>query len=115
MSREKLIAEIMAEAEKDGEPVTREEAEEMADMEIKAKGVKRYEVSEPTKEKKKREVKLDEIKVDFITTFAEYLEDMGFEGVKVINPQREVGFRLKDEDYSITLIKHRKPKENKGK
>ena len=31
--REKLIAEIMAEAEKDGEPVTREEAEEMADME----------------------------------------------------------------------------------
>ena len=115
MDREKLIAEIMAEAEKDGEPVTREEAEEMAEMDIKAKGEKRYEVSEPTKEKRKREVKLDETKVDFITTFAEYLEDMGFEGVKVINPQREVGFRLKDEDYSITLIKHRKPKENKGK
>lgn len=35
--REKLILEIMAEAEKDGEPVTRAEAEEMADMELGAK------------------------------------------------------------------------------
>ena len=30
---EKLIAKIMAECEADGEPVTREEAEEMAKME----------------------------------------------------------------------------------
>ena len=37
MDKEKLINQIMAEAETDGEPVTREEAEEMAEMEIKAK------------------------------------------------------------------------------
>ena len=32
MDREKLIANIMRECEQDGEPVTRAEAEEMADM-----------------------------------------------------------------------------------
>ena len=41
MDKEKLILEIMKEAEADGEPLTREEAEEVAEMEIKAKGIKR--------------------------------------------------------------------------
>ena len=40
--KEKLILEIMKEAEADGEPVSREEAEEMANMELKAKGIKDY-------------------------------------------------------------------------
>ena len=111
--REKLIAEIMAEAEKDGEPVNREEAEEMADMEIGAKEIKRYETAEKPKEKKKREVKLDERKVDLITQTKEWLEDCGFGGVVIINPQREVGFLVNGESYSLTLTKHRPPK-NKG-
>ena len=33
MDKEKLILEIMKEAEADGEPLTREEAEEVAEME----------------------------------------------------------------------------------
>ena len=37
MDKEKLIQQIMKECEKDGEPVTKEEATEMAEMEIKAK------------------------------------------------------------------------------
>ena len=41
--KEKMILQIMEECEKEGEPVTREEAEEMAEMEIKANGIKRYE------------------------------------------------------------------------
>ena len=36
-TRAQLIKEIMAEFEKDGEPVTEEEAGEIADLEIKAK------------------------------------------------------------------------------
>ena len=47
MDKEKIIAKIMQECEADGEPVTREEAEEMAEMEIKAKGLKNY-VSDKT-------------------------------------------------------------------
>ena len=111
--REKLIAEIMTEAEKDGEPVTREEAEEMADMEIGAKEITRREVADKPKEKKKREVKLDERKVDLIGQVKEWLEDCGFDGVAVVNPQKEVSFLVDGESYSITLIKHRPPK-NKG-
>ena len=42
MNKEKLIEQIMKECEADGEPITREEAEEMAEMEIKAKGIKNY-------------------------------------------------------------------------
>ena len=47
MDKEKLILQIMAEAEKDGEPLTRAEAEEVAEMEIKAKGIKVV-IYEPT-------------------------------------------------------------------
>lgn len=42
MDKEKLIAKIMKECAQNGEPVTREEAEEMAEMEIKANGIKHY-------------------------------------------------------------------------
>lgn len=111
--REKLIAEIMADAEKDGEPVTREEAEEMADMELGAKEITRREVADKPKEKKKREVKLDERKVDLIGQIEKWLAESGFESVAVVNPQREVSFLVNGENYSLTLIKHRPPK-NKG-
>ena len=51
---EKLIATIMKEAEKDGEPVTYEEAKEMAEMELKTNAdVKRYE-RQTSREKKPR-------------------------------------------------------------
>lgn len=113
--KEKLIAEIMADAEKDGEPVTREEAEEMAEMELGAKEIKRHETADKPKEKKKREVKLDERKVDLIGQIEKWLVESGFENVAIVNPQREVGFLVNGESYSLTLIKHRPPKENKGK
>ena len=61
MDREKLIKSIMKDLE-----CTREEAKEVAEMEIKAKGIKRYEKAEETKPRKKREVKLDEEKVAII-------------------------------------------------
>ena len=113
-AREKLIAEIMAEAEKDGEPVTREEAEEMADMELGAKEIKRHETADKPKEKKKREVKLDDKKVNFIEQVFYWVRDYGnATDVAIVNPQREVSFTLDGESYSLTLIKHRPPK-NKG-
>ena len=113
--REKLIAEIMADAEKDGEPVTREEAEEMADMELGAKEITRREVADKPKEKKKREVKLDDTKVAFIKeleTLFDYTKMVS--NVTIVNPQREISFLINGENYSLTLTKHRPPKE-KGK
>ena len=52
MTFEKLVLEIMKEAEADGEPITKEEAEEMAKMEMGAKEIKRYEKAETTAPKK---------------------------------------------------------------
>jgi hypothetical protein len=115
-AKEKLIAEIMAEAEKDGEPVTREEAEEMAEMELKAKGIKRYEVTDKLKEKKKREVKLDDVKVEFIKELVSIFDyQKTANDVQIVNPQREISFRIGEDSYSLTLTKHRQPKEKKGK
>lgn len=104
---EKLIKSIMAEAEADGEPVTYDEAKEMAEMEIKAKGVKRYEQTAPTKEKVKREAKKDPEKIEIIKKINDFLLTNGFEDATIVNEQREITFK----DFSITLTKHRKKKE----
>lgn len=109
--REKLILELMAEAEKDGEPITREEAEEMALMEIKANGIKDYTQSSVEKKpKQKREVKKDPTKVTFIHYLEEWLLTTDVENVTITNEQKEISFDIKGENYSLSLIKHRSPK-----
>lgn len=101
----------MVEAEKDGEPITREEAEEMADMEIKANGIKDYAQSSEKKPRKKREIKLDPTKVNFIHHLEEWLLSTNVENVTIVNEQKEISFDIKGENYSLSLIKHRKAKE----
>lgn len=105
MDKEKLILEIMAEAEKDGEPITREEAEEMAEMEIKAKGIKNY--TQATVEKKNRkpkERKVDTDKKAILNALAEALEQIGFD------PTAENETALHFGEYTVKLIRHRPPK-----
>ena len=102
---EKLIQEIMKDLE-----CSREDAEEVAKMEIKAKGLKRYEQSDKPRKKVEREVKLDENKVKIINFLERVLTDSDALDVKIKNPQREITFIFEDEDYSVTLIKHRKKK-----
>lgn len=111
--REKLIQTLITEAEKDGEPITREEAEEMADMEIKANGIKDYAQAEEKKPRKKREVKLDETKVNFIHYLEEWLLTTNVENVTIVNEQKEISFNIKGENYSLSLIKHRPKKGDK--
>lgn len=102
--KEKLILEIIKEAEADGEPVSREEAEEMAEMELKAKGIKNYVQSTVEKPKTKRTVKKDEEKIKIIEKIFNFLLTNGFDDVTIVNEQREITFG----DYSLTLTKHRK-------
>ena len=111
MDKEKIIAKIMKECEADGEPVTREEAEEMADMEIKAKGIKDYAQAEEKKPRKKRVVKKDPTKVEFIKQLETLLLTTDVTNVRIVNEQKEIAFRINGEDYSLSLIKHRKRKE----
>ena len=105
MDKDKLIAQIMADYEKDGEPITREEAEEVAEMEIKASANRHYEQSKERKPAT-REKKLDAEKVEIIKKIYEYLLTSGEDSATIVNEQREIQFR----EFSITLTKHRKGK-----
>lgn len=102
---EKLIQEIMKDLK-----CSREDAEEVAKMEVKAKGLKRYEQSDKPRKKIEREVKLDENKVKIINFLERVLTSSDALNVKIKNPQREITFIFEDEDYSVTLTKHRKKK-----
>ena len=105
----------MKRAELDGEPVTREEAEEMAEMEIKAKDILDYAQAEEKKPRKKREVKKDPIKVDFIKFLLNLLLTNGIDNAIIVNEQKEIAFRIGEDNYSLSLIKHRAPKEKEKK
>ena len=101
-----LVKSIMAEMMEDGEPVTREEAEEMALMEVNAKNIRRYEKTATPKERKKRENKKDEEKIEIIKKIFNFLLTNGYEDATIVNEQREITFK----DFSITLTKHRTKK-----
>ena len=108
---EKLIATIMKEAEAEGEPVTKKEAEEMAKWEIKAgTDLKRYEQAEKPKKKAEKVRKVDEEKKVLLQNIKDTLEDLGAE-IKLIKTETEVAFTYNGNKYTIKLTKHRPPKE----
>ena len=106
---EKLVAEIMMDAEKDGEPVTKEEAEEMAKMEIGAKEQRHYEKSTVPKERKPRERKIDEDKANLFGEIISMLQNCNLEILET-KTETEVKFKYNKNDYTIKLIKHRQKK-----
>lgn len=99
---EKLVISIMEDAEKEGEPVTREEALEIARMEMKANEEKRH--YEKSDTKKKRVVKKDPEKLKIIAMLNDFLKSEGYDST-IANDTRQIDFGL----YSLTLVKH-KPK-----
>ncbi len=103
---ETLAKKIMKEAEADGEPVTFEEAVEMAEMELKAKGAGIDKV-QPAERKKRTAPPPDAEKVEIIEKLYNFLLTNGEDSAIITNVQREIQFR----DYSIQLIKHRPKKE----
>ena len=109
MDREKLIIKIMKEFEADGEPVTREEAEEIADLEIKAKtnGERRYEQSKP-KNKTTKERKVDETKKHLFEIIIASLENEVENGS--LKNEVEYSFDFGEDRYTLKLTKHRPPK-----
>ena len=104
---EKLIATIMKEAEADGEPVTYEEAKEMAEMEMNAP--KRYEHEEKPRKKAEKVRKVDEEKKEILSGLRIYIEGKGAENITV-KTETEVSFTLNGSAYTLKLTKHRPPK-----
>lgn len=91
-----------------------EEGEEMTQ---KAKQIRRYEQSAEPRKKIERQVKLDEEKVKILEWILDRLVDRhrlieedewDFENVVLANPQKEITFTVGGNEYSISLIKHRK-------
>lgn len=107
MDKEKLIKQIMHECKQDGEPVTKEEAEEMAEMEIKAGGIKHYEMADKPHKPAKKERKVDEKKRHLLYCCKVLFEEMGAK-ILEIKTETELTFSLDNEEYSLKLIKHRK-------
>lgn len=96
--------------EDDQEDYIGEEGEQMTE---KAKEIRRYEQSAEKKERKPREKKIDQEKVEIIDfLYTEILNNghIEFENVNVIKPQKEITFRIGENKYSLTLTKHRPPK-----
>lgn len=116
MDKEKLIARIMKECAEDDEPVTKEEAEEMAEMEIRSNAMRRYEKSDAPRKPSSRTREPDIIKLELMSTIAQNIDraywDYKYEvgQVRLVNPEREVTFTVGGDEYSVVLIKHRKKK-----
>lgn len=65
----------------------------------------------------KRERKPDDVKREIIETIAQNLDRCCFgeelstvTDVVVLKPEKEITFKVGDDEYSVTLTKHRKPK-----
>ena len=102
---EKLIQEIMEDLE-----CSREDAEEVAKMEMKAKGLKRYEQTEKPRKKVERERKVDEVKKEIIDELVACIsKNIG--KVTKVKTETEIDFVYADEDFTLKLTRHRKKKE----
>lgn len=109
---EKLVTKIMRDFEKDGTPVTKEEAEEVANMEIKAGSIKNYVSTKKLKAetaKEKKPPKIDPVKKLLIEKVAGFLKSYTtVSNVNIENEQKVIKFNINNESYSLTLTKHRK-------
>lgn len=112
---ESLAKKLYREFEKDGDPITMEEAREMAEMELKAKShgkgriVSEDSEEAKTKVRKPRVRKVDETKGRLLRDINTLLEGLGATNTEFKN-EVELAFDFENNNYSIRLIKHRAKK-----
>ena len=111
---ESLAKRLYKEFEKDGEPITMEEAREMAEMELKAKQTAERATSEEQAEKAKqpkkpRPRKVDETKGRLLRDIDGLLRGLGATNTSFMN-EVELSFDFEGSNYSVRLIKHRAKK-----
>ena len=102
---EKLILEIMKDLN-----CSREDAEEVAKMEIKAKGLKRYEQAEKPRKKVERERKVDQDKKEIIDELVACI-NKNIGQVVEVKTETEIKMVYNDTEYTVKLIKHRPKKD----
>ena len=114
---EKLAKQIYDECLADKEPVTMEEATEMAKAEIGADSIKNYVDTEKTKNRatkgKPREVKVsDEKKMLFESIFTNLDRCEGVEpaGIHILKDNKLIEVRIGEKVFKIDIIEQRPPK-----
>lgn len=113
MDKEKLINQIMKECEEDGEPVTREEAEEMAEMELKAKkDCKNYVSADKTTRKKSdkpRTVKVSDEKIQLFNLLWEGLSNY-YENCEILTNNKLISVKINEKIFKIDIVETRQKK-----
>ena len=107
---EKLVLSIMRDAEKDGEPVTREEAEEMAKMEQGAKENTRYErnIDKPVKKTAPKKAVSAE-KQQLFNAILGFLTE-NFDNLAVLRENKLIEVEIGGKIFKIDVIEQRKAK-----
>lgn len=104
-----LALTIQEECEKEKEPVTKEEALEMAKMELNAKeNCKRYETSAKERKTTNRTRKIDSDKKYLLSYLEKSIEENQKIKITNIKNETEISFTYNEEQYTVKLIKHRK-------
>lgn len=114
MTLEELAKQIFKECEKEGEPVTIEEATEMAEMEFKSKeNCKNYVSSSPkkseNKDKKPKIVKVSAEKVELFDLLWEGLSNY-YENAEILKQNKLISVQIGEKTFKIDLIETRQKK-----
>ena len=110
MTLEKLAKQIFDECAKEGEPVTMEEAQEMAQMEINAKGIKigaRATEPKAEKEKKQRIAQVSQEKQDLFSLIWEVLSNY-YENCEILTNNKLISVQIGKKTFKIDIIEQRK-------
>ena len=103
MTLEKLAKQIFDECAKEGEPITIEEAQEMAQMEINAKGIKvGARAIEPKAEKEKKQA--------LFSLLWEGLFNYYGENAQISKQNKEISVQIGEKSFKIDIVEHRKAK-----
>jgi len=115
---EKLIKKIMNEAEANWEPVSYDEAKQMAEAELKAKkDTKHYETKTATatkpKEKKTRPVVVSDEKKAIFETIVRNLdrcEGVERENIEILKENKLIQVKIGTKTFKIDIVEQRPPK-----
>lgn len=113
MTLEKLAKQIFDECAKEGEPITMEEAQEMAQMEINAKGINlgaRAIESKAKKEKKQRIAQVSDEKKALFSLLWEGLFNYYGENAQISKQNKEISVQIGEKSFKIDIVEHRKAK-----
>lgn len=108
MTLEKLAKQIFDECAKEGEPITMEEAQEMAQMEINAKGIK-IGARATEKEKKQRIAQVSAEKMALFSLLWEGLSNC-YENAEIVKNNKEISIKVGEKCFKIDIIEHRTKK-----